>query len=326
MTAKSAILVGDVGGTHARFAVVDVAANTPWRVGQRLDLDEAFPTFAAALRTYMQRMSIVAAPAAAVIAVAGPVVDGKASFTNRHWQISEQQLQAAGFKNALVINDFSALALAVDVLAGADLRRIGPDLPGVRHAPISIVGAGTGFGVSCLAHSANVAVPIATEGGHIGFAPSDEQEVALLQYLSRQFGRVSVERLLSGPGIENIYRALQVLGGRPALDLSAPEITARAVSGDADCKGVLASFCAILGAVAGDIALAHGARGGVYLAGGIAIKIQDVLAQSAFRARFEQKGRLSPYVKAIPTQLIVNDDVALIGAARAGLTLIHAAR
>ena len=162
---------------------------------------------------------------------------------------------------------------------------------------------------------------MATEGGHIGFAPSDDEEAAVLNVLRKQFGRVSVERILSGPGLESVYRALEQLGGREPAPLAASQIVAHANGNDAGCRAAFTMFCSILGAVAGDLALAHGARGGVYLAGGVLQKNEAFLVQSPFRARFEDKGRLSPYVAAIPTKLIVQPDAALLGAARAGLVL-----
>lgn len=315
------VLVGDVGGTHARFAIVDASGSAPWRARQRQDLDESFPTFSAALRSYAESAGIAAIPAAAAIAVAGPVTEGKARFTNRGWEISEEELRKFGFKDALLINDFAALAFAVEILHEKDLRPLGPQLQGLDQGTISILGAGTGFGVSCLARYGERAVPMATEGGHMGFAPSDDEELAALQLMWKHSGRISIERILSGPGLENLYRTLEQLHGRQAAAMSAPQIVAAAMSHDAGCRAALMMFCAIFGTVAGDIALAHGARGGVYIAGGIGPKIEAFLAQSAFRARFESKGRLSPFVAAIPTKLIVNADAALLGAARAGLIL-----
>ena len=207
------------------------------------------------------------------------------------------------------------------MLSKPDLLAIGPDLRGLHGAPISILGPGTGFGVSCLARDGDRVVPIATEGGHIGFAPSNETELAVLRYLWKTFERVTVERILSGPGLENIYQALADLSGREVVVLSAAQITAEAARGEAGAREALRLFCAVFGEVAGDIALLHGARGGVYIAGGIAQKIQQLLAQSEFRARFESKGRLAAYVQAIPTQLILNADAALLGAAHAGRVL-----
>jgi glucokinase len=315
------ILVGDVGGTHARFAIVDVSGLGALRIKHRLDLEQQFPTFSAALRTYIEHCGLSSVPTSAVIAVAGPVTAGRVRFTNRQWEISEDALRDFGFSEALLINDFVALAFAVEVLSKGDLHTIGPDLRGPHGAPISILGPGTGFGVSCLARDGDRVVPIATEGGHMGFAPSNETELALLRYLWKKFERVTVERILSGPGLENIYQGLAHLGGREVVALSAAQITEKAARGEAGCREALQLFCAVFGAVAGDVALVHGARGGVYIAGGIAQKIQGFLAQSEFRARFESKGRLSSFVQAIPTQMILNADAALLGAAHAARIL-----
>jgi len=153
----------------------------------------------------------------------------------------------------------------------------------------------------------------------MGFAPSTDEEVAALQLMWKQSGRVSVERILSGDGLEHLYRTLEQLAGRAAPALTAAQISAAALRKEAGPTAALTLFCAIFGAVAGDLALAHGARGGVYLAGGIAEKIEPFLMRSPFRQRFEDKGRLSSYVAAIPTQLIVSPDIALLGAARSAV-------
>ena len=313
------MFVGDVGGTHARFAIVDTSDPPPWPIRYRLDLESDYPGFIQALQDYVDRAGVHRLPPSAVIAVAGPVTGGRVCFTNRKWQVSEDDLKDFGFQDALLINDFAALAFAVDILAANDLRTIGPELRGLDGEPVSIVGAGTGFGVSCLVRSRNRPVSLTTEGGHIGFAPSDDQEIAVLRSLMRQFGRVSIERILSGPGLENLYQTLEVLAGRQPATLSAAEVVANASIGDTGCRAALTMFCSIFGAVAGDIALMHGARGGVFIAGGIALKIREFLAQSPFRTQFESKGRLSSFVKSIPTKLIVDSDASLLGAARAGL-------
>jgi glucokinase len=315
----NAILVGDVGGTHARFAVVEASGPPPWRIEQRQDLTEHFPTFVEALESYFARVKLPTRPATAAIAVAGPVTGGTARFTNRGWTISEEDLRKFGFKTAVLVNDFGALAFAAMVLQEEDLRAIGPKVKGLERGTITILGPGTGFGVACLARFGDRAVPMATEGGHIGFAPSDEAEMAALKAMWQQMGRVSVERILSGSGLETLYRTLEQLAGREARALSAADISANAIKGDPGCAAALTMFCSIFGAVAGDLALAHGARGGVYIAGGITQKIEGFLAKSPFRARFEDKGRLSPFVTAIPTKLIINPDVALLGAASAGV-------
>jgi glucokinase len=323
--ANHRILVGDVGGTHARFAVVEPSDAGPWRILNRLDLAEPFPTFNDALRSYLERAGVTPLPPVAAIAVAGPVATGTARFTNRGWDISERALREVGFERALLINDFAALALAVDLLDEKHLHSIGPQLKGFKEETITILGAGTGFGVSCLARYGDRAVPMATEGGHMGFAPGNAEELAALQLMWKQSGRVSIERILSGGGLEHLYRTMEQLAGCAAPPLTAAEISAAALRDEAGPRAALTMFCSIFGAVAGDLALAHGARGGVYIAGGIAERIEDFLMQSPFRRRFEDKGRLTPYVAAIPTQLIVYPDLALLGAARSGIILAPAA-
>lgn len=311
------ILVGDVGGTHARYAVVDTATQ-PWRIDHRIDLDTDFPDFAASLRAYLDRAGLPSLPQAAAVAAAGPVSAGSIVMTNRAWTISESALRGFGFADALVLNDFATLAFAVGALPRDAFHTIGPELAGLAGEPISVIGAGTGFGAACLARFHGRAVPVATEGGHAGFAPGDDREIEVLKVLLRRFDHVSIERVLSGPGMENLYSALAELDGRKAEPLSAAEIVARLES-DPECGAAVDMFCAIYGTVAGDFALSHGARGGVFLAGGIAQKIEAVVNASAFRTRFERKGRLSAYVKAIPTRLILSEDTAFLGAANASL-------
>jgi glucokinase len=319
------IVVGDVGGTHARFAVFEPPGVGPWCVSHRLDLTDPFATFNDALQSYLERAAVSPLPPTAVIAVAGPVVAGTARFTNRGWEISEQALRKFGFESALLINDFVALALAVDLLDENHLHAIGPRLIGLEGGTSTILGAGTGFGVSCLARYGDRVVPLATEGGHVGFAPRNAEELAVLQLMWKQSGRVSVERILSGGGLEQLYRTLEELAGRAPAPLTAPEISAAALRNEAGPHAALTMFCSVFGAVAGDLALAHGARGGVYIAGGIAEKIEGFLMQSPFRRSFEDKGRLTAYVAAIPTKLIVYPDLALLGAGRSGLILTQAA-
>src|SRR5580698_10129416 len=321
MSADNRILVGDVGGTHARFAVVEPSGVGPWRVLQRLDLVEPFATFNEAFRSYLEPSGVSPLPRTAAIAVAGPVSAGTARFTNRGWEISEVALREVGFERALLINDFTALALAVDLLDEKHLHAIGPRMKGLEGGTSTILGAGTGFGVSCLARFGDRVVPLATEGGHMGFAPTNAEQLAVLQCMWKQPGHVSIERILSGSGLEHLYGTLEQLAGRASPALTAADISAAALRNEAGPRAALTMFCSIFGAVAGDLALAHGARGGVYIAGGIAEKIEGFLLQSPFRQRFEAKGRLSPYVAAIPTRLIVYPDLALLGAGRSGFLL-----
>lgn len=317
MSSGKTVLVGDVGGTHARFAIVDAETSRP-RITKRHDLTaDDFASFDAALHAYLDHIGSGARPDAAAIGVAGPVTAGRVDFTNRDWHASEAELRSLGFAHALLINDFAATAFAVTALATEDMHTIGPEHAGIADEPITVLGAGTGFGVSCLARFRGAALPIATEGGHVGFAPQTDAEIAVLCVLQHRFEHVSVERLLSGPGLENIYSALEEISGRRTPACEAAEIVEKAGEGNSTCSAALDMFCAIFGSVAGDFALAHGARGGVFVAGGIAKKIEPFLKKSQFRARFEGKGRLSHYVAPIPTKLILREDVTFLGAALA---------
>ncbi len=170
------ILVGDVGGTHARYAVVDTATQ-PWRIDHRIDLDTDFPDFAASLRAYLDQAGLASLPQAAAVAAAGPVSAGSVVMTNRAWTISESALRGFGFADALVLNDFATLAFAVGALPRDAFHTIGPELAGLAGEPISVIGAGTGFGAACLARFHGRAVPVATEGCHAGFAPGDDREI-----------------------------------------------------------------------------------------------------------------------------------------------------
>lgn len=314
----TAVLVGDVGGTHARFAIVEPSDTSAWEIRASQDLrSDEFASLFDAVRAYVGQTDSPLPPVIA-IGVAGPVVNGSVSFTNLGWRASEAELKELGFDRALLINDFAALAFAVPMLSRMDWRGIGPDLVADPDAPISILGAGTGFGLSCLARFRNRSIPMATEGGHAGFAPGSDVERDILRLLAGRFGHVSIERVLSGAGLENIFHAMNEIAGHIEDRLSAPEIVARATD-DRACRDAVEVFCGIFGSVAGDFALAHGARGGVYIAGGIAQKIEHMLAASQFRVRFEDKGRLSYFVKAIPTRLVLHEDAAFLGAARAGI-------
>jgi len=307
-------VVGDVGGTHARFGLVDLA-RLQLEIEQPLTLLCAdYESGHAALAAYLDRSGVSVLPGAVAIAVAGPVVDGAMSFTNMSWSLSESGFKAFGFKRAALINDYGALALAAPHLSPADWRPIGPDLS-PPDAAIAVLGAGTGFGVSLLARDGRGQAIVSTEGGHIAFAPSDEVEVCVLQILTKAFGRVSIERILSGPGLVNLHRALCEISGVATSCVSPAEISASARAGERAAMETVARFCAIYGAVAGDFALSYGAQGGVYIAGGIAPRLLDVLQTSSFRRRFEAKGRFSDYVAAIPTRVVTHPYMALLGAA-----------
>ncbi|WP_312162219.1 glucokinase [Phenylobacterium sp.] len=312
-------LVGDIGGTNARFAVADLQGARPSIVltGNVLCKDHA--SLAAAADAFLMSADLAALPATATIAVAGPVADGAARLTNAPWDASEAELMTLGFTRARLVNDFEALATGVAELAPEDSLAIGPDLPGLTRAPVVIAGAGTGFGLAALVWRAEgPAQVVASEGGHAGFAPVSELEIEIARALARRHGRVSIERLLSGPGLQALYAILAEIEGKAVEpEISSEEVAARArAGGDSLCVGAVEVFCAVFGSVSGDAALTFGARGGVYLAGGLVEGVEGVLTGGTFRQRFEAKGRLSSFVEAIPTRLVVQPHTALLGAAR----------
>ena len=308
-------LVGDIGGTNARFAVAHLGGSRPTLCDPMQFACADFETAAAAIDGYLDAAS-VPRPRRACIAVAGPVEASAVQATNSGWRLSEAELLAEGFAVARVLNDFGALAYAAPAFLPDDLAVLGPPLPAPAAGTVAIVGAGTGFGVAALARDGDASIPMSTEGGHIAFAPTDDIEVSILALLGGRFGRVSVERILSGPGLADLHWALGQIGGGDHPPLSASDIVAQGLAdADSACAETLRRFCAIYGAVAGDIALALGARGGVYLGGGIAPRILAVLADGGFRRRFEAKGRFSTFMAAIPTQVILHPYAALLGAA-----------
>jgi len=236
-------------------------------------------------------------------------------LTNLAWTITHEDIRAAtGAKDVLLLNDFEALARSLPLLADHDLRQVGGQAP-VRHATKAVLGPGTGLGVAGLAWSSAGWMPVAGEGGHVTFSAQTSEELAILERLRSGTSFVSTERLLSGPGLGMLHA---ILSDRAEPPLPAPAVTARALAGtDPAARKALDLFVAWLGRFAGDLALVYGARGGVCLGGGIAPGIADVLAAGPFRAAFEDKGRLRPYVASIPVYVITAPDAGLRGAAQA---------
>lgn len=305
-------LVGDIGGTNARFALFGSGRPESRRVYQCADFAEA----RLAIEAYLAEIRSPR-PRHIALAVAGPVFEGSIAFTNNGWQISERELLESGFERARLVNDFAALAIAIDNVPLEELLWLGGPRESLPHATTVVLGPGTGFGVAALVRDRGTQAIATTEGGHVAFAPCDDEEMEVLRVLRRQFARVSVERILSGPGLASLHQALAVVDGRMQEPLEAAEINRRARAGDESCLRTTKRFCAILGSVAGDYALAYGARGGVCIAGGVAEKMADLIIASEFRQRFEDKGRFTAYAQGIPTWLLNSTDAALIGAAHA---------
>lgn len=316
-------LLADVGGTNVRFALAQPDAAAPLRSDtMRAYRVAEFPSLAAAARTYLgSPESAGERPAHAVLALAGRVEGEQVRMTNHSWIISAPVLRAElGLATVELVNDFAAVAMSLPLLGAGDLLALGPAVrpigPSARRQSFCVLGPGTGLGVSALVVQGAAVTGLQTEGGHIGFAPGDEEEIAVLRELMKKFGRVSVERLLCGAGLVNLLEALAALRGRDAQALAPEDITACARTGaDALCVRAVEMFCAMLGAVAGDFALAYGAWDGVYLAGGLLEPIAPWIRGGGFRARFDAKGRFAPAMALVPVALVTHAQPGLLGAA-----------
>ena len=307
-------LLADIGGTYARFTIE--AAPGFFQHPRSLRCAE-HADFHAALSAYLAGLPKDAVPQLhhAAVAIANPVEGDAVRMTNYHWRFSiEQMRQRLGLDTLVVVNDFTALAMALPRLALQDRRAVGGGTPRERSV-VGLLGAGSGLGVSGLIPAAEGWVALGTEGGHASFAPRDEREIAILRHGLTEFPHLSFERLLSGPGLALIQRALRARAGLPPQDLAAPEITRRALAGeDAVCVETLEAFCAMLGTAAANLAVTLGALGGIYIGGGIVPRLGEWFDRSPFRARFEDKGRFSDYLRAIPTYVISAERATFVGA------------
>jgi glucokinase len=303
-------LLGDIGGTNARFALFSAGEIGP--IARFTVAD--YPAATDAIAEFLAWQKIKPVITTAVLGVAGPVVGDRCVILNSHWVIDGAQLRAAfGWHSVALLNDFEALALALPRLGGSDLYWIGGGAP-QAGAPMVVLGPGTGLGLAALVPYAGATVPIATEGGHTTLPATNAGEDAVIDHLRGRFGHVSAERALSGPGLENLYRAVAAIDGSDAPARNARDITQAALAGTcATSRAALDMFCALLGTYAGDLALIFRARGGVYIAGGIAPRIKDYLSRSEFRSRFEAKGRFRGYLEAIPTNVIIHPDTSFLG-------------
>lgn len=314
-----AALIGDIGATNARFALARRG------VAEAVDILKVadYPSLRDAIEAYLAKQAASGAkrPTRGALAVAGPVTGDVVSLTNHPWSFSIDGLRAdLGFERLEAINDFVAVALAAPRLTGADFRQIGPGRA-VPGTPIGIIGPGTGLGVSTIVPVEDCGrprwQPIAGEGGHATLPTVTPREAAVVEWMRRSgLAHVSAERLLCGAGIAESYAALCALDGVDGAKLEPAEVTRRAQAGsDPHAMEAIAMFCALLGTVAGNLALTVGARGGVYIAGGIVPKLGALFDRSAFRARFTGKGRMTGFVEPIPSFVITNELPAFIGLA-----------
>ncbi len=309
-------LLADIGGTYARFAL-ETAPGTLEHV--RLIPCAEHPDFHSTVRAYLDGVTVGRIEHAAV-AIANPVEGDWVRMTNYHWQFSIEEARGRlDLETLLVVNDFTALAMAVPRLQAHERVSVGGGQARERSV-IGVLGAGTGLGVSGLIPAQGGWVALGTEGGHVNFAPRDERELAILRHAWKQYRHVSTERLLSGHGLELIHAALAEQAGQglrspsePAL--RAPDITQRALARtDPLCEQAVDAFCGIMGTAAANLALTLGALGGIYIGGGIVPRLGSYFERSSFRQRFEDKGRLSDYVRQIPTYVIRSAEATFLGA------------
>ncbi|MBZ9540359.1 glucokinase [Modicisalibacter tunisiensis] len=310
-------LIGDIGGTNARFALVTPDTFTPYAIRTLACAD--YPTLEAAIRAYLAQVdaSGESAPREACLAFACPVHDDEVCMTNNAWRFSKRQVKAAlGLELFKVINDFTAQALGVPHVAEDQRVAIGAGR-GEPHRACLVIGPGTGLGVAGLFPGRHGWIPLPTEGGHVTFAPTDDEEQALLDYFRARYGRVSVERVLCGQGLLDLYHAHALLAGRETALPSPAAVTEAAGRGDELAGRTVHRFLKILGDVCGDAALTLGALGGVYLCGGIVPRLLDYVADSGFRRAFADKGRMSAYNAGIPVWVVTAPWTGLLGACEA---------
>lgn len=311
-------LLGDIGGTNARLAWSSSPGAPLTDIARYACADHG--SLAAAIQRYLSDHGRQQGPRACAIGIANPVTGDEVRMTNHHWSFSISQLKRElAVEQLAVVNDFTALALSLPALGPQDLLPIGGGA-GIAGEAMAVLGPGTGLGVSGLLPAPGGGyLPVPGEGGHSTLAANDAREAAVIEWLRQRFGHVSAERVLSGPGLVNLYEAVAALEGRAVPQRDPAAIVDAARSGaDPLCEEAIDLFCRFLGSFAGNVALTLGARGGVYIGGGIAPRLLPELRASRFRERFEGKGRFQSYLAGIPC-LLINATVspALIGASQA---------
>lgn len=313
------VLLADIGGTNARFALADLGADNPFLIeSARVYRVAEFPSLADAARHYLNETGSKVRHG--VFAVAGRVDGDEARITNHPWVIQVPRLRSRlELEGVRLINDFAAQAMAVSMLTSADVAQVGSagwaPINLSKNCTYAVIGPGTGLGAGGLLVRDGKRIALDAEGGHVSFPPGNPEEIEILQRLSRHFGRVSNERLVSGPGLVNIHRALSEMVGQDPGPLQPADVTARAVEGDALCLHTLDVFFAVFGAIAGDLVLTLGAWDGVFLCGGLVPRLLPQLQRSGFRQRFENKGRFSPTMGTIPVLANLHPQAGLLGAA-----------
>ncbi len=316
----TAVVAVDIGGTHARFAIAEVQDGRVLTLGEATTLKTAeHASFQTAWQEF-ERLNGTRLPRAAAIAIAGPVDADVIKLTNNPWIIRRSMVcEKLNVDSFVIINDFGAVGHAV-AQAGAEHFQYltGPEHDFVTEGTLSIIGPGTGLGVAHLWRKGHAYHVQATEGGHIDFAPLDAIEDAVLVRLRKRYRRVSIERVVSGPGLIDLYETLAAIEGRAVQQYDDKTLWQMGLSGeDSLAAAAVDRFCLSLGSVAGDITLAQGGFAGVVIAGGLGLRIKDSLVRSGFAERFRAKGRFEGLMSAIPVKLITHPQPGLFGAAAA---------
>ena len=314
--ADPCLLIGDIGGTNARFALAH--PDEPGFSGELTLHCADYETAQLGIADYLERSGGVS-PDVICLAAAGPIVDGCVRLTNNPWVIDSRELQQKfPASRVRLLNDFEAIAYSIPTLGENDIETIGlvpSELEGKSEFTLGVMGPGTGLGIGGLLGRENGIYPVVGEGSHAGFAPETRMQFKVLKQLRQRFERVSEERLVSGPGLENIYWALCRIHGEQTTEITAAEIFSRVLANeDAIAAETTQLFFEALGQIAGNLALALGAYDGVYLAGGILKRYPDLLKTSSFRSGFENKGRHRSLTERVPTLLILHPQPGLLGA------------
>ncbi|MDY6321672.1 MAG: glucokinase [Succinivibrio sp.] len=316
MTKLSGVaLIGDIGGTNARLALCNLAdgtLSTPiiYSAVENPSLEEVILRFK---KDCGQEFSV------GCIAIACPITGDHVKMTNNPWEFSIRELKEhTGLEKLLVINDFTAMSMSVPVLDEKDLVKVGGGERD-RRAPVAIYGAGTGLGVGHLVHVGDKWLALPGEGGHVDMAPANSEEDEILLTLRKRFGHVSYERVLSGPGLVNIYEAISGAHGRTKSGMTPADVTGNAVSAnpDPDCARTLKIFCSMMGSFGGNLALTMGTYGGVFIAGGVVPHFLDYFLKSDFRRSFEDKGRFNGLLAKVPVYVVTDKLAGLRGSGAA---------
>lgn len=310
MTDGYPILLGDIGGTNARFAILNRGTIGPVERIKTAGCSGVIE----AIKTFLGRHADGPSVKGAVLGLAGPVESNRCEIFNSGWIVDARTLKEAfGFQEVQLFNDFEALAWSLPHLQASDLFSLGRGTA-LAPAPILLIGPGTGFGTSCLLPRDGSPVVVASEASHSTLPATSAREDAIVDHLRSRFGHVSIERAVSGPGLVNLYEALATIDGKRIPKRDAPSITQAALDGSCPfSRAAFDIFCGMLGTVAGNLALTFCARGGVYIAGGIVPRFPEYLAHSDFRSRFEAAGRYHAYLHEIPVNIILRPDVTFVG-------------